>query len=68
MSFGTFLPLPVFLCGYLAQLTFIGAPLARLAYRFGVFLSTLGQSPPGADKLEVAAAGEREEAVRRAHP
>ncbi len=52
MSFGTFLPLPVFLCGYLAQLTFFGAPLARLAYRFGVFLSTLGQSPPGADKLE----------------
>jgi uncharacterized membrane protein YccF (DUF307 family) len=52
MSFGTFLPLPVFLCGYVAQLTFVGAPLARLLYRFGVFLSTLGQSPPGSDKLE----------------
>lgn len=52
MTFGTFLPLPVFLCGYLAQLTFIGAPLAQNAYRFGVFLSTLGQRPPGADKLE----------------
>jgi uncharacterized membrane protein YccF (DUF307 family) len=52
MSFGTFLPLPVFLGGYLAQVTFIGAPLARTAYRFGIFLSTLGQSPPGADKLE----------------
>lgn len=52
MSFGTFLPLPVFLAGYLAQLTFVGAPLARRAYRFGIFLSTLGQRPPGADKLE----------------
>jgi uncharacterized membrane protein YccF (DUF307 family) len=52
MSFGTFLPLPVFVAGYLAQLTFVGAPLARRAYRFGIFLSTLGQRPPGADKLE----------------
>ena len=52
MSFGTFLPLPVFVAGYLAQLTFVGAPLARRAYRFGIFLSTLGQRPPGADRLE----------------
>jgi len=52
MSFGTILPLPVFLVGYLAQLTFIGSPLAKRAYRFGIFLSTLGQRPPGADKLE----------------
>ena len=52
MSFGTFLPLPIFVGGYLAHLTFIGAPLARRAYRFGIFLSTLGQKPPGADKLE----------------
>jgi uncharacterized membrane protein YccF (DUF307 family) len=52
MSFGTFLPLPVFLGGYLAHLTFVGAPLARNAYRFGIFLSTLGQRPPGADRLE----------------
>ena len=52
MSFGTVLPLPVFLAGYLAQLTFVGAPVARGAYRFGVFLSTLGQRPPGADRLE----------------
>ncbi len=52
MSFGTFLPLPVFIVGYLAQLTFVGVPLARRAYRFGIFLSTLGQRPPGADKLE----------------
>ena len=52
MTFGTFLPLPVFLVGYLAQLTFVGAPVARRAYRFGIFLSTLGQRPPGADRLE----------------
>jgi hypothetical protein len=52
MSFGTFLPLPVFVSGYIAQLTFVGTPLARRAYRFGIFLSTLGQKPPGADKLE----------------
>jgi uncharacterized membrane protein YccF (DUF307 family) len=58
MSFGTFLPLPVFLGGYLADLTFVGAPLARRAYRFGIFLSTLGQRPPGADKLESRHAGE----------
>jgi uncharacterized membrane protein YccF (DUF307 family) len=51
MSFGTLLPLPVFVGGYLAQLTFVGAPLARRAYSFGIFLSTLGQRPPGAEKL-----------------
>jgi uncharacterized membrane protein YccF (DUF307 family) len=52
MTFGTILPLPVFLVGYLAQLTFVGVPLALRAYRFGIFLSTLGQRPPGADRLE----------------
>jgi hypothetical protein len=52
MSFGTFLPLPVFVGGYIAHLTFVGAPLARVLYRFGIFLSTLGQQPPGADKLK----------------
>jgi uncharacterized membrane protein YccF (DUF307 family) len=52
MSFGTILPLPVFLGGYVAQLTFVGEPLARQAFRFGIFLSTLGQRPPGADRLE----------------
>jgi hypothetical protein len=57
MSFGTILPLPVFLAGYLAQLTFVGEPLARRAFRFGVFLSTLGQRPPGADRIESHEAG-----------
>src|SRR5690242_8365759 len=52
MSFGTFLPLPIFVGGYLLHLTFVGAPLARRAYRFGIFVSTLGQKPPGADRLE----------------
>ena len=28
MSFGTFLPLPIFVGGYLVHLTFVGAPLA----------------------------------------
>lgn len=60
MSFGTFLPLPVFVGGYLAQLTFVGAPLARRAYRFGIFLSTLGQRPPGADRLESRHDGDAE--------
>jgi len=61
MSFGTILPLPVLLFGYLAQLTFVGAPLARNAYGFGIFLSTLGQRPPGADKLESRLEGHAEE-------
>ena len=60
MSFGTFLPLPVFLSGYLVHLTFIGAPLAQRAYRFGIFLSTLGQRPPGADRIESRLEGESE--------
>ena len=70
MSFGTFLPLPVFVGGYLAQLTFVGAPLARRAYRFGIFLSTLGQRPPGADQLESRHHGdeEKKKPVRAAHP
>ena len=60
MSFGTFLPLPVFLVGYLAQLTFVGKPLALRAYRFGIFLSTLGQKPPGADKLQSRLKGDED--------
>src|SRR5262249_20271910 len=34
------------------HVTQIGAPVAKLIYRFGIWLSTLGQEPPGADKLE----------------
>jgi hypothetical protein len=52
MSFGTFLPLLVFLGSYLVRLTFVGAPIARSADHFGIWLSTFGQEPPGKDKLE----------------
>jgi uncharacterized membrane protein YccF (DUF307 family) len=51
MSFGTFLPLIVFLCSYLVHLTLVGAPIARSANGLGIWLSTFGQEPPGKDKL-----------------
>jgi uncharacterized membrane protein YccF (DUF307 family) len=57
MSFGTILPLITFLCGYVAHVTLVGAPVARLVYRFGIWLSTLGQEPPGKDKIEAKASG-----------
>jgi uncharacterized membrane protein YccF (DUF307 family) len=68
MSFGTILPLPVFLLGYLAQLTFVGTPLALRAYRFGIFLSTLGQRPPGADRLESRHEDEEAEGKEKKKP
>jgi uncharacterized membrane protein YccF (DUF307 family) len=52
MTFGTFLPLPIFLSGYVAQLTFIGAPLARRMFRYALVVPTLGQPPPGDEKLK----------------
>jgi uncharacterized membrane protein YccF (DUF307 family) len=52
MSFGTVLPLIVFLAGYVVHITLIGAPIARAMYRVGIWLSTLGQEPPGKDKVE----------------
>jgi hypothetical protein len=58
MSFGTILPLPIFLLGYLANLTLVGAPIAWQFYRFGIFFSTLGQQPPGEDKLKERTSGE----------
>jgi uncharacterized membrane protein YccF (DUF307 family) len=58
MSFGTLLPLPIFLCGYAAHVTQVGAPLARQLYAFGIFLSTMGQKPPGADKIGAKTDGE----------
>ena len=67
MSFGTLLPLLVFIAGYVVNVTLVGAPLARRIYRFGIWLATLGQEPPGQDKLaerkaaneaKAAAAGE----------
>ena len=52
MSFGTLLPLVVFLGSYVVHLTLVGAPVARSLDRFGVWISTFGQEPPGKDKLE----------------
>ena len=52
MSFGTFLPLGVFLASYPLHLTLVGAPAARSIDRFGIWLSTFGQEPPGKEKLE----------------
>jgi uncharacterized membrane protein YccF (DUF307 family) len=52
MSFGTLLPLIVFVCSYLVHLTLVGAPIARSADGFGIWLSTFGQEPPGKGKLE----------------
>jgi hypothetical protein len=50
MSFGTFLPLIVFIASYPVYVTIVGAPIARSANRFGVWLSTFGQDPPGKEK------------------
>jgi hypothetical protein len=52
MTFGTILPLVIFLLGYLVHITLIGAPIARLLYRLGIWTSTLGQEPPGKEKFE----------------
>jgi hypothetical protein len=51
MSFGTLLPLVVFLGSYVVHLTLIGAPIARALNRFGIWISTFGQAPPGKDKV-----------------
>ena len=52
MTFGTILPLVVFLASYLVHVTLVGGPLAKKIDRFGIWVSTLGQEPPGKDKLE----------------
>jgi len=57
MSFGTVLPLLIFLGGYLVHLTLVGAPIARRIYRFGIWTSTLGQDPPGKEKMEARLTG-----------
>jgi uncharacterized membrane protein YccF (DUF307 family) len=57
MSFGTILPLLIFLGGYLLHVTLVGAPLARRVYRIGIWVSTLGQDPPGKDKMDARMAG-----------
>jgi hypothetical protein len=70
MSFGTFLPLGVFLGSYFVHLTLVGAPLARTIDRFGIWLATFGQEPPGQDRLDARSvdSGKRPLAERvRAH-
>jgi uncharacterized membrane protein YccF (DUF307 family) len=52
MSFGTLLPLVVFLGSYVVHLTLVGAPVARRLNRFGIWISTFGQEPPAKGKLE----------------
>jgi uncharacterized membrane protein YccF (DUF307 family) len=61
MTGGTFFPLPVFLGGYLVHVTLVGAPAARRIYGYGLFLSTMGQRPPGEDRLKKKAAGSTDE-------
>src|SRR5262249_53570316 len=56
MTFGTFLPLPIMWGGYVVNLTLVGAPLAKRIYRYALLVPTLGQKPPGADKVKAAAA------------
>jgi hypothetical protein len=70
MSFGTILPLPIFLIGYLVNLTLVGAPLARRIYELGLWASTLGQEPPGKDRLEARTegGGEKKPLVERIRP
>ena len=57
MSLGTFLPLPIMLGGYLVNLTLVAAPVATQMYAFAIFLSTLGQPPPGQDRLKARTEG-----------
>jgi hypothetical protein len=52
MSFGTLLPLLVFLGSYLVHVTLVGAPFARIGYRIGIWLSTFGQKPPRLKRRE----------------
>ena len=57
MSFGTILPLVIFLLGYLVHVTLVGAPIARRIYRLGIWISTLGQEPPGKERMEARQQG-----------
>ena len=69
MTLGTVLPLLIFIGGYVVHLTFVGAPLARRIYRFGIWTSTLGQEPPGKDKMDAKlAAGGKKPFYERVRP
>jgi hypothetical protein len=60
MSFGTICPLITFLGSYVFHLTFVGAPVARVGYRFGIWTATLGQEPPRLNKKKGEDEGEGE--------
>jgi hypothetical protein len=70
MSLGTFLPLPIMLAGYLVNLTLVAAGLARQMYAFAIFLATLGQPPPGQDRLKARAdvEGDKKPLAQRIRP
>jgi hypothetical protein len=72
MSFGTLLPLIVFSCSYVVHVTLVGAPIARAGNRFGIWISTFGQEPPGKEKLDARASAKHKppfaERVRRHSP
>jgi hypothetical protein len=69
MSFGTLLPLVVFLGSYAVHLTLVGAPVARRLNRFGIWISTFGQEPPAKSKLESRKAqSEKKSLVERIRP
>ena len=72
MTFGTLLPLLIFLGGYVVHVTLVGAPVAKRIYALGIWVSTFGQEPPGKEKLDARqAASDKEpftERVRRRSP
>ena len=68
MTLGTLLPLGAFLAGYLVHVTILGEPIAWRVYRFGIWLSTLGQEPPGKDRIEGGPGSEKKPFVERIRP
>src|SRR5213595_1383833 len=63
MTLGTFFPLITFLVSYAVHLTLVGAPVARAGYRFGIWLATFGQDPPGKAKLESSKEGKKKRSI-----
>jgi uncharacterized membrane protein YccF (DUF307 family) len=68
MTMGTFLPLPIMLGGYLVNVTLVGTPLAKLIYRYAVVLPTLGQPPPGEDKVKARESSGKKSFAERIRP
>jgi hypothetical protein len=68
MTLGTLLPLFTFLVSYAVHLTLVGAPVARAGYRFGIWLATFGQAPPGKGKLDASKEGKSRSIGARIKP